>query len=799
MVKAHTPINWENEPSYNTPINEANLNKMDSTIGVLDDRIIAQDTSKLDKATAYTMVKDISFNENNGVFTVTRLNGSTFTIDTRLEKIAINFKYDYSTQKLIVTLIDGTTQSIDMSALLTQYEFTDSATLDFTTDSSGKVTATIKSGSITEDMLQPNFLADIRVETAKSAQSMANAKISENNAKQSELNAKASEEQAFEYSNNAQPLAQSVSGMNPTATNSTDGSVIYLNNKGYTQQDGTPSPDNPIRIGASADKGYFDGELKQGYYDIYDGKFNGSITWVSCSNPIYCKPNDIVKISYEEVQSVRIVYFNGSTFVCAETSSKAKEYTFTVPSGVDRFYFNVNNTKEITPSTAKHISVTINGNYAIPVKTTGKNIFGGLALAQSLKNVSATSEIDETNGTVTFNHFKYRDNSLFDNFKSDTQYTFILNGNVVDSNNRNNDITIQYTDGTDTLIEIPTTRGNIVVVSDKTKSISKLFLAWNYGYPSILYYNQCGIFEGVITEEEFEEYQETVANIPITEPLYEGDYIEVYADGTGQIVRKMKKFVIDGANNKLTGGDDFNGSGINYAYLFADDRALKNYSAISTIGVHPYGIGSKIEGVQTNEYNTSIAIFLLDERTGVLSTDTKKERLDKFNTWLQSNPVTIVYELAEPTVTPLTAEQVSEFMKLQTFKGVTHVTADGEVTMRYYCDNDSGETVSMLQDMVEKTNEVVAKVENLGGAFEVFDVTSVSISVSSGQTTTVLLPISANGYTALGVVGASSDTDGVDIGGVTMNTDRVTAYVKVTNHTSSNKSAKVTIQVLYIK
>ena len=795
MVKAHTPINWENEPSYNTPINEANLNKMDSTIGVLDDRIIAQDTSKLDKATAYTMVKDISFNENNGVFTVTRLNGSTFTIDTRLEKIAINFKYDYSTQKLIVTLIDGTTQSIDMSALLTQYEFTDSATLDFSTDSSGKVTATIKSGSITEDMLQPNYLAEIKVETEKSAQSMANAKISENNAKQSELNAKASEEQALEYSNNAQPLAQYVSGMNPTATNSTDGSVIYLNNKGYTQQDGTPSPDNPIRIGASADKGYFDGELKQGCYDIYDGKFNGSITWVSCSNPIYCKPNDIVKISYEEVQSVRIVYFNGSTFVCAETSSKAKEYTFTVPSGVDRFYFNVNNTKEITPSTAKHISVTINGNYAIPVKTTGKNIFGGLALAQSLKNVSATSEIDETNGTVTFNHFKYRDNSLFDNFKSDTQYTFILNGNVVDSNNRNNDITIQYTDGTDTLIEIPTTRGNIVVVSDKTKSISKLFLAWNYGYPSILYYNQCGIFEGVITEEEFEEYQETEALIPTSSPFYKGDFIEVYADGSGREYRANKATVLDGITNKMTVGSNYRDTTLNYAYLFMADRKGGS-DVVSTIGK---GDDNFVEGIYGHASNKAIVICLSDERTGVVSTDTHSQICEKFNTWLQSNPVPIVYKLATSTSTPLTAEQVAEFLKLRTYRGVTRVTADGEVTMRYYCDNDSGETVSMLQDMVEKTNEVVAKVENLGGAFEVFDVTSVSISVSSGQTTTVLLPISANGYTALGVVGASSDTDGVDIGGVTMNTDRVTAYVKVTNHTSSNKSAKVTIQVLYIK
>jgi hypothetical protein len=202
MIKAHSPINWENEPSSNTPINETNLNKMDSTIGVLDDRIIEHDTSKLDKSTAYTMVKDISFNENNGVFTVTRLNGSTFTIDTRLEKIAINFRYDYSTQKLIVTLVDGTTQSIDMSTLLTQYEFENSNTISWEVSEDGKVKAKILDGSITEDMLQPNYLAEIKLETEKSAQSMANAK-------QSELNAKASEESAAASAERAEEVASS--------------------------------------------------------------------------------------------------------------------------------------------------------------------------------------------------------------------------------------------------------------------------------------------------------------------------------------------------------------------------------------------------------------------------------------------------------------------------------------------------------------------------------------------------------------------------------------------------------------
>lgn len=167
MVKAHTPINWENEPSYNTPLNAANLNKMDSEIGILDDRIITLDVEKLDKTTANNMVKSISLDENTGIFTITYLNGSTTKIDTKLEKISINFDYDAETQQIILELIDGTKQYIDISSLISPVEFIDSETIGVETTEDGKIKAKVLNGSITDDMLQPNYLAEIKVESAK--------------------------------------------------------------------------------------------------------------------------------------------------------------------------------------------------------------------------------------------------------------------------------------------------------------------------------------------------------------------------------------------------------------------------------------------------------------------------------------------------------------------------------------------------------------------------------------------------------------------------------------------------------
>ena len=203
MNKAHIDINWENYPSDETPLNERNLNKMDGSIDIIDDRVITLDTTKATKAEVATLVADVTFEESTGIITITKKNGSKVTIDTQMEKIAVNFTYNPITQQIILTLIDGTKQYIDLSALITQYEFFDSDTVAFYIDKDGKVSAIVKEGSIEEKHLEPNYLAKIKVEVAKAessqqaaAKSEANAKASENAAKASETAAKTSETNA---------------------------------------------------------------------------------------------------------------------------------------------------------------------------------------------------------------------------------------------------------------------------------------------------------------------------------------------------------------------------------------------------------------------------------------------------------------------------------------------------------------------------------------------------------------------------------------------------------------------------
>lgn len=190
MQKAHSNINWENSPSINTPINEQNLNKMDNAIDTIDDRVIALDTSKFNLSDAQELIKSLTFNRVNGVFTITYFNGSTATIDTMLEKLAVNFDFDEDAQQLIITLDDGTEKRVDLSAFIKPIEFIDSGTIAWQLLDNGQVSAIVKEGSVEEKHLRPDYLADIKVEAAKS-ESSANA--SAQSAKEADNSAKAAE------------------------------------------------------------------------------------------------------------------------------------------------------------------------------------------------------------------------------------------------------------------------------------------------------------------------------------------------------------------------------------------------------------------------------------------------------------------------------------------------------------------------------------------------------------------------------------------------------------------------------
>ena len=234
MNKAHSGKVWENRPSDKSPINALSLNNLENAVDTIDDRVIVLDTEKATKVEVATLVADVTFEESTGVITVTKKNGSKVVIDTQMEKIAVNFDYDPITQQIILTLIDDTKQYIDLSALITQYEFMETDTVAFIIGTDGKVSAIVKEGSIKEEHLEPNYLAKVKVEVAKAQTSATNAATSEDNARSaaeaaqasataagaSESNAQASAAAAAESEANAKASENSVKSSKDTAIES---------------------------------------------------------------------------------------------------------------------------------------------------------------------------------------------------------------------------------------------------------------------------------------------------------------------------------------------------------------------------------------------------------------------------------------------------------------------------------------------------------------------------------------------------------------------------------------------------
>lgn len=241
MNKTYGRINWENYPSDETPLNESNLNKIDVATDEIDNRVITLDTTKATKEEVSTLVQDVTFEEKTGIITITKKNGSKITIDTQMEKIAVNFSYNAETQQIILTLIDGTKQYIDLTALITQYEFLDSDTVAFSIDSTGKVSAIVKEASIQEKHLQPNYLADIKVEVAKAQASQSAAAKSESNAKASETAAAASESNAAASATKAQSYA--TGGTNSRTGEDTDNAKYYSQQSARSQSAAATSAD----------------------------------------------------------------------------------------------------------------------------------------------------------------------------------------------------------------------------------------------------------------------------------------------------------------------------------------------------------------------------------------------------------------------------------------------------------------------------------------------------------------------------------------------------------------------------
>lgn len=152
----------------------------------------------------------------------------------------------------------------------------------------------------------------------------------------------------------------------------------------------------------------------------------------------------------------------------------------------------------------------ISGWTGCNVAASGKNVFGGNALKESvLANIpNATSGTDANGDYVSFTPSNANNKELFTALKPNTQYTLIMRlakNNTTTSTN----IQVKYTDNTYTALArigvSENTPETVVLTTPAGKSIKSVSGIWQSG-TTYLYYDQCGVFEGVLTADDFEPY-----------------------------------------------------------------------------------------------------------------------------------------------------------------------------------------------------------------------------------------------------------------------------------------------------
>lgn len=154
-------------------------------------------------------------------------------------------------------------------------------------------------------------------------------------------------------------------------------------------------------------------------------------------------------------------------------------------------------------------------------------------------------------------------------------------------------------------------------------------------------------------------------------------------DGSGTFVKRIDGMTLDGTevwvlNAQVTGGTRFD--------LFAKGSLSGSDNRQPLI----------CDMFKVKYTNGEAEVCYLSAAVGNIEFVTQKaDTLDAWKTWLSTNKPTVVYQLATPTTTELSASEVADLLSLQTFQGGTYFDADGaEFTVTYFADTNAGQAMA---------------------------------------------------------------------------------------------------------
>lgn len=442
----------------------------------------------------------------------------------------------------------------------------------------------------------------------------------------------------------------------------------------YVGGTASPNPSYPQEIKSIADSGWFDGELLQGYWDDTTGNYTSNNYRVCSKNKIQCKSGDVIEITTEnkDVELWRVNYYKeDGTFISVDNNQIS-----TAPTNASYFYITVgkrlmDGNVGFKISDAGHICVTINDTYAVKVKSVGKNLFNP---DTAIKGYCIS---DDSGDTLSVSNAYASDYILIkpnENYFIHSEATRGMWGAWYDINKN-------FIRGISGYNKVHTAPSNA-----------------SYMRLTVNYYNSNPNFADNFQVEignsftEFEPYKESITYIPLTEPLrssLDGSVKDEIScvDGVYGVTRRLKGVVFDGSSdeNWTANGD------VSVFYIVID-----NIKKLQSCICDHFG----------NSYTNSVGYLCINV------SDTNCTTLTEFKTWLQSNAITIEYELANSVFEPF--EDQSIFDNIVTFNHITTIstTDNPDMIVKYYRNNESGEQFSNFVDVSKRTEEVATNASN---------------------------------------------------------------------------------------
>ena len=315
---------------------------------------------------------------------------------------------------------------------------------------------------------------------------------------------------------------------------------------------------------------------------------------------------------------------------------------------------------------------------SLEFKVEGKNSFDINNIVNSTwdtKGKQNTITVENDTIISTANYWHWRAQCIDLNCKQNTDYNISLNFTTNASEcmvavlgYKNSTITaIASVHNSNGRIEIPFNSGNYEKIGLSLNNYNSTNSSYTSTFSKIM-------LEEGSTATDYEPYKSQVAYFPLSEgqKLMEGSYT-----GEDGIHNARKQVVFDGTESW-----NIWAASLNNVERFAVnlDAPIKN---INTALCSHFKYLSANQDEEHFRWSLSQGVY---KQFVIFIDKSKATTVAELKTWLQSNPITVEYELAEPEIVPYTAEQQEAWNKLQSIKlfdGINNINSDAYADIKY--------------------------------------------------------------------------------------------------------------------